>query len=82
MSVLTAELFGSPVVGFTTSMDTLSRELRYSVAQAEGISVVIYTITTVAEVCNTGSGERGNVQQAVTAVEGRSFKDLLTQRLL
>ena len=42
----------------------------------------IYTITTVAEVCNTGRGERGNVQQAVTALEGHPCKDLLTQRFL
>lgn len=61
LSVLTAELFSSPVVGLATSMDTLSRELGHSVAQAEGACVVIYAINTVAEVCNTGRREGGNI---------------------
>lgn len=63
-------------------MDTLSGELGHSVAQAEGVRVFICSITTVAEVCSTGGGEGGNVQQTVTAFEGWPSKDLLTQRFL
>lgn len=82
MSELTAELFGSPVLGLATSMDTLSRELRHSFAQAEGVYMFIYAIVTMAEVSNTGRSEGVNVQQTVTAVEGRPHKNLLAQRFL
>lgn len=63
-------------------MDTLSRELRHSVAQAEGVCVFNHAIAAVAEVRNTSRSEGGNVQQTVAAVESRSCKDLLTQRFL
>lgn len=82
ISVLTAEVFGSPVVGLATSMHTLSRELGHSVAQARGVCVFIFAIATVTEVCNTGGSERGNVQQIVAGVESRPCEDLLTQRFL
>lgn len=67
-------------MGFATSVDTLSGELGHCVAQAEGICAD--ALATVAEVCNTGRGEGIDVQQAVTAVEGRPREDLLTQRFL
>lgn len=78
ISVLTAELLISPVVGFATHMDTLSRELRNSVAQTDGVYVVIFAIATVTEVCNTGRCEGSNVQQAVTATKSWPCEDLLT----
>lgn len=59
-------------------MDTLSRELRNSVAQTDRVYVVIFAIATVAEVCNTGRCEGGNVQQAVTATKSWPCEDLLT----
>lgn len=82
MSVLTAECFGPPVLGLPTSMDTLSREFRQGVAQTGGICIVSSALFTVTEVCNTGSGEGGNIQQTATAVESGPFKDLLTHRFL
>lgn len=82
MRALTAELFGSPVVGFATSMDTLSGELRHSVAKTKWICMSICAIAAVAEVRNTSRSEGGNVQQTMTAFEGWSSKDLLTQRFL
>lgn len=82
ISVLTAELLISPVVGFATHMDTLSRELRNSVAQTDGVYVVIFATATVAEVSNTGRCEGGDVEQAVTAIKSWPCEDLLTQRFL
>lgn len=80
MRLLTAELLGSPVHWFSTSMAALSGELGHSVAQAEGICVAISGA--VAEVCNTGRGEGGDVEQTVAAAEGRPRKDLLAQGFL
>lgn len=82
MSLLTAESSGSPIAGLTTSMDTLSGKLRHGVAQAGGVSMFLSAISTVAEVCHTGRGERVNIQQTVTAVESWPCEDLLTQRSL
>ena len=82
MSALTAELFGPPVAGLATSMGALSGELWHSVTQAERVCMFICAVAALAEVSGAGRGEGVNIQQTVTAVEGRPGQDLLTQRFL
>lgn len=63
-------------------MATLSGELWHSVAQAGWVSGSIDAIGAVAEVRNTGRSEGGEVEQTVTAVEGRPCEERLAQRFL
>jgi hypothetical protein len=76
--MLTAELFSPPLFGLPPCVNTLTGVLWDGVAQAEGVGAVI----TVAQVRYTGLNKWVDGQQVLTAAEGRTGEQLLTNWFL